>query len=155
MVIEEIMHTNNECDNCMKEYIYEYTLGRRSEVKMTTVGELKKVLENMKAKHNTEISAVISKSGIPIVWNIPEDVHLETFATLSATILGASEVIFTGMDRNIPKRVIVETESENLIAVSLGPKALLVAISSATPEELTAIIEEAATTIKGVLAHEE
>ncbi len=122
---------------------------------MTTVADLKRVLESLKAKHGVSVSAVISKSGIPIVWNIPDGVHLETFATLSATILGASEVVFTGMNKNPPKRVVVETERENLMAVSLGPKALLVVIGPSSAEELTAIVEEAATTIRGVLAHEE
>jgi predicted regulator of Ras-like GTPase activity (Roadblock/LC7/MglB family) len=122
---------------------------------MTTVADLKRVLESLKTKHGIGVSAVISKSGIPIVWNIPEGVHLETFATLSATILGASEVVFTGMNKNLPKRVVVETEKENLMAVSLGPKALLVVISPSSTEELVTIVEEAAVTIRGVLAHEE
>jgi len=121
---------------------------------MTTVGELKKVLENMKTQYETEISAVISKSGIPIVWNIPEGINLETFATLSATILGASEVVCTGLNKNPPNRVIVETGKSNFIAVSLGPKALLVAISSLPIEKLTGAIDNAAKTIKGVLADE-
>jgi len=121
---------------------------------MTTVGDIKKILDDMKTKHNTEISAVISKSGIPLVWNIPEDVHLETFSTLSATILGASEVVCSGLNKGAPKRVLIETTNGTLIAIGLGPKALLVAMSTSPPSELTAIIEEAAESIKGVLASE-
>ncbi|MCK5547917.1 MAG: roadblock/LC7 domain-containing protein [Thermoplasmata archaeon] len=121
---------------------------------MTTVGELKRILENIKIQHNTELSAVISKSGIPIVWNLPEDVHLETFATLTATILGASEVVCTGLNKKAPKRVIVETDNGNIIAMSLGVKALLVIMSDSPADELMAIAEEAATSIKGVLANE-
>jgi predicted regulator of Ras-like GTPase activity (Roadblock/LC7/MglB family) len=121
---------------------------------MTTVGELKTILEEMKAQHDTDISAVISKSGIPIVWDLPEETHLETFATLSATILGASEVVCTGLGKKPPKRVVVETEDGNLIAISLGAKALLVAMSSASAEELAEIVEEIAENIKGVLANE-
>ncbi len=121
---------------------------------MTTVGELKKILENLKTQHNAEISAVISKSGIPLVWNIPESVHLETFATLAATILGASEVVCTGLKKGSPKRVLIETLNGTLVAVSLGPKALLVVMSPSSPDELTGIIEEAAENIKEVLASE-
>ena len=121
---------------------------------MTTVGELKKVLEDMKRNFNTEASAVISKSGIPIVWSIPEGVHVETFATLSATILGASEVVCTWLNKGQPRRVLVETESGNLMAVSLGPKALFVAMSTSPPDKLAAQVEETAKTIRGVLANE-
>ncbi len=51
--------------------------------------------------------------------------HVETFATLSATLLGASEVVYTGLNKEPTKRVVVESDAGNLVAVGLGKKSML------------------------------
>lgn len=117
----------------------------------TAVGELKRILGDLKTKYNAEMSAIVSRSGIPIAWNLPENVHVENFATLSATLMGASEVIYTGMNRGPPRRVVVESENGTLIASGVGSKAFLVVLSSSRNDELLIGMEDAAKSIKEVL----
>lgn len=121
---------------------------------MSTVGELKKILADLNSTYGVEISAIVSRSGIPIAWNLPKDVHVETFATLSATLLGASEVVYTGLNKNPPKRVVVESDAGNLIATGLGKKAMLVAMSTQGVDKLSEGVEVATANIREVLRKE-
>jgi len=61
---------------------------------------------------------------------LPAGTSAETIATLSATIFGASEVIFTGSGLDKPQKVSIETSPNGaLITRSLGRKAILVVMS--------------------------
>ena len=121
---------------------------------MSTVDELKRILNELSSDFDVDISAIVSRSGVPIAWNIPDDVHVETFATLSATLLGASEVVYTGLSRGVPKRVIVQSEDGTLVAVGLSKKALLVAMGSKGDDAIYDAVEDAAKKIKEVLRSE-
>lgn len=121
---------------------------------MSTVDDLKRILNELSSEFEVDISAIVSRSGVPIAWNIPDDVHVETFATLSATLLGASEVVYTGLSRGTPKRVIVQSEDGTLVAVGLSKKALLVAMGSKDDDAIYDAVEDAAKKIKNVLRSE-
>ncbi len=108
----------------------------------------------MNTSYGVEISAIVSRSGIPIAWNLPKDIHVETFATLSATLLGASEVVYTGLHKDPPKRVVVESDGGNLIAIGLGKKAILVAMSSESVDKLAEGVGVATANIREVLRKE-
>jgi predicted regulator of Ras-like GTPase activity (Roadblock/LC7/MglB family) len=120
---------------------------------MSAVEELKSILSEMKNEQNIEICAVISRNGMPLAYELPDGVHIDAFSTLSATILGASEVIYSGLGRKPPQRVMIEANGINYIATGLGPKALLVAMSSTDSTALATNIEHAAEKIKEVLGY--
>src|SRR3989449_6500504 len=94
----------------------------------TAVGELNRILGDFNAKSRASLSGVVSRGGVPIAWALPPDARVDNLATLSATILGASEVIYSGLNQDPPKRVIVEAEKGTLIATGVGPKSFLVAM---------------------------
>ena len=97
---------------------------------MPVTSELTRELDKLANEHNVEISAVITRSGAPIAWHLPAGSSAETIATLSATIFGASEVIFTGNGWNKPVKVSVESGPEGcMVTRSLGRKAVLVMMS--------------------------
>ena len=123
---------------------------------MSIVGILNKELDNLESEHGIETSAVISRSGVPIAWHISEESSAETVATLSATIFGASEVIFTSQGRAPPQKVMVESESGGaMITCSLGKKALLILMSSKMDNSaLSSVAAEASKKIKEVLLNE-
>ncbi|UCE72978.1 MAG: roadblock/LC7 domain-containing protein [Methanomassiliicoccales archaeon] len=120
---------------------------------MSAVEELKSILNDMRTEQEIEICAVISRNGIPLAYELPEGVHIDAFSTLSATILGASEVIYSGLRKKIPEHVLITSNGTNYIALGVGPKALLVAMSSMESEVLTSNVREAAEKIKEVLAY--
>jgi predicted regulator of Ras-like GTPase activity (Roadblock/LC7/MglB family) len=120
---------------------------------MSAVEELKLILNRLRTEQNIEICAVISRNGIPLAHELPDGVHIDAFSTLSATILGASEVIYSGLGKTVPDRVMIESNGTNYIATGVGPKALLVVMSSSGTPDLATHITEAAQEIKEVLAH--
>jgi predicted regulator of Ras-like GTPase activity (Roadblock/LC7/MglB family) len=120
---------------------------------MSAVEELKSILNDMRANQQIDICAVISRNGIPLAYELPDGVHIDAFSTLSATILGASEVIYSGLRKNVPELVLIEANGTNYIAIGVGPKALLVAMSSLESSALTTNVMNAADKIKEVLAY--
>ena len=120
---------------------------------MSAVEELKTILNELKTEQDIEICAVVSRNGIPLAYELPEGAHIDAFSTLSATILGASEVIYSGLGKKTPQRVMIEANGTNYIAVGVGPKALLVALSSIDSSDLVTNVLKAADRIKEVLAY--
>ena len=123
---------------------------------MSMVGELKKELELLSEKHGIEISAVISRNGVPIAWRLPDESQVETFATLSATIVGASEVVYTGLGKEPPSKIVMESSGGIFMAASVSSKALIAILS--TGKDTDAVSESllsASNNIKEVLANEQ
>jgi predicted regulator of Ras-like GTPase activity (Roadblock/LC7/MglB family) len=120
---------------------------------MSAVEELKSILNELKTEQDIEICAVVSRNGIPLAYELPEGAHIDAFSTLSATILGASEVIYSGLGKKTPQRVMIEANGTNYIAIGVGPKALLVALSSQESSDLLTNVTNAAEKIKEVLAY--
>ncbi|UCF09107.1 MAG: roadblock/LC7 domain-containing protein [Thermoplasmata archaeon] len=120
---------------------------------MSAVEELKSILSDLKKKNKIEICAVVSRNGIPLAYELPEEAHIDAFSTLSATILGASEVIYSGLGKQAPSRVLIEANGTNYIAMGVGPKALLVVMGATKTPDLKKNIKTAATKIEEVLAY--
>ena len=115
------------------------------------VTEVRRVLEELSQDHGMTMAAVISRAGIPIAWNLPKDVHLENFATLSATLVGAAEVIYTGLGRPSPNRITVDSPDGTLVAIGIGPKAFLVLLAEDTGPELLDAAQNAVSSLREAL----
>lgn len=96
----------------------------------TTIDMLEKVLSDLKKVGGVEASAAASRDGLLMKAVIPIGQHAETFAAMSATMLGAAETATTELGKGLPERVIVESEHGKLIATGAGPKALLIVLTS-------------------------
>lgn len=119
---------------------------------MTIAGALARTLSTL-AKAGMESSAVVSRDGIMIASDLsmPEE-EKETFAAMSAAMLGAAETAVSEMRQGVPRRVIVETGGRQIVAVGAGPKAFLVTVFyGVEPSKAMASIEAAAAEIKGIL----
>ena len=123
---------------------------------MSIVTELTKELDALASEQGIEISAVVTRSGAPIAWHLPNGSSAETIATLSATIFGASEVIYTGQGWEKPKKMTIEAgEQGTFITRSLGTKAILVLMSKTMNRtELDKKATEAETKIREVMQNE-
>jgi predicted regulator of Ras-like GTPase activity (Roadblock/LC7/MglB family) len=122
---------------------------------MSLAGALSAELDKLSKEHGIEISAIVSKSGVPLAWHMPDESALETFATLSATILGASEVVYSGLGQQPPRRVTIESEAGGTFVVfGLDKKTLIVAMSrNGGYAAISQAIQEAGPRIKEVLAN--
>ncbi|MDI6902688.1 MAG: roadblock/LC7 domain-containing protein [Methanocellales archaeon] len=100
---------------------------------MPTVAEtLQKIVSDLKRTGDIEASAVVSRDGLIMTSDIPPGIHAETFAAMSATMLGAAETATAELKKGIPDRIIVESAKGKVIATGAGPKALLIVM---TPPE--------------------
>lgn len=89
---------------------------------------LEKILEDLEKIEGLEDVVIASADGLVVAMIIPLNKKLEIFAAMSASILGAAETASADLGKGIPQRVIVETNSEKIIIIGAGPKALLSAV---------------------------
>jgi predicted regulator of Ras-like GTPase activity (Roadblock/LC7/MglB family) len=99
---------------------------------MTVKEDLEKVLKDLTHVGDIDACAIVSRDGLLMASNIPQEVHAETFAAMSATMLGAAETAVSELRRGVPDRVIVESKEAKIIAAGAGPKALLVVMTGPT-----------------------
>lgn len=74
-------------------------------------------------------SAVVSRDGVVIVADMPEDVTQETFSIMCATILGAGMTAATELSRAAPTRIILEGPDAKTVIQVVGRRALLVVVT--------------------------
>ncbi len=96
---------------------------------MTTAEILEKILNDLKHIGGIEASAVASRDGLLICSTVSKNFHAETFAAMSATMLGAAETATTELGKGIPERIIVESRNGKIIATGAGSKALLMVMT--------------------------
>lgn len=96
----------------------------------STSNLLEKVLTDLKKVGGVEAAAVASRDGLLLNSIMPMEQYAETFAAMSATMLGAAETAITELDKGLPERVIVESEHGKLITIGAGPKGLLVVLTT-------------------------
>src|SRR3990172_4648855 len=95
-----------------------------------TIDMIDKILADLRKVGGVEACAAVSRDGLLIGSNIHKEQFAESFAAMSATMLGAAETATIELGKGVPHRVIVESSQGRLIAVGAGRKALLVVIVS-------------------------
>lgn len=95
-----------------------------------TIDLIDKLLSDLMKSGGVEACAAVSRDGLLIKSSMQKEQFAESFAAMSATMLGAAETASTELGKGVPNRVIVESTQGRLIAVGAGPNALLVVIVS-------------------------
>ncbi len=90
---------------------------------------LEKILNDLKLLGGIEASVVASRDGLLIYSDSGKKQNAETFAAMSATMLGAAETATIELSKGIPERIIVESDDGKIIAIGAGPKALLIVLT--------------------------
>jgi predicted regulator of Ras-like GTPase activity (Roadblock/LC7/MglB family) len=116
----------------------------------TAAEELRRLLGEFNERHAADLSMVVSRTGVPIAHEGPPDLNAETFASLAATLMNAAEVMYTGLGRAAPDRIVVQSEAGTLVATGLGTKAMFVALGKR--DEILRGIEDMTAGIRSVLS---
>ncbi len=103
--------------------------------------KLDNVLNDLQRIGGVENSAIVTRDGILIKTTIPEEQHAETFAAMSATMLGAAEAASVEMGKGFPESVTVESRRGEIIITGAGPKAVLV-VTTGPDANLDLILNE-------------
>ena len=98
----------------------------------TTKEMFERVLNDLRITGDIEASAIVSKDGLLMASNISTGVQAETFAAMSATMLGAAETAITELRKGKVERVIAESKEIKIIVGGAGANALLVLMAQPT-----------------------
>ncbi|MCE8422849.1 MAG: roadblock/LC7 domain-containing protein [Candidatus Methanoperedens sp.] len=93
-----------------------------------TIDLIDHLLSDLKKVGGVEACAAASRDGLLIRAIMQKEQMSESFAAMSATMLGAAETATTELGKGIPNRIVVEAEHGRLIVVGAGPKALLIVL---------------------------
>ncbi len=121
---------------------------------METSSELlQEIIVGLKEVGTIEACAIVSRDGLVISTDMPEEKKADSLAAMSATMLGAAETISMSLGKGLPGRVIVESENGKLICTGAGPNAILVVM--AQPQARLSLIivelEKAAAKLKKIV----
>ena len=118
------------------------------------VDELRVLLKGFNAQTGAMMSAVVTRSGVPVASAVPENVQVDNFATMAATLLGALEVIYGSMKEPSPEQAIVQTDGGTLALRSITPRMFLVVLSKGSAKDLEKPVADAAGHARHFLAKE-
>ena len=90
---------------------------------------LNEVLSDLKKVDGIESTAIATRDGLLIAANTFMGTHPETFAAMSATILGAAEAATSNLKNGSVNRIIVESEDCRMVTMGSGPKSLVVVLT--------------------------
>lgn len=90
---------------------------------------IKTALHELKKIGGVDSSAVVTRDGLLVASGISEGVDAETFAAMSATMVGAAETAMGEVGAGNPERVIVESKTVKIISMGAGPKTLLIVLT--------------------------
>lgn len=91
---------------------------------------LSDLLKGLEEEGDVEGSAIVTRDGLLIASGLPEDIDSETFAAMSATMLGAAETAVCELKKDEVGIIIVEGKEAKLITRNAGLNAFLVAMVS-------------------------
>lgn len=116
----------------------------------TTQESFKKALDGLSGLDGIEQLAITTRDGL-LIFSSREKAN--TFAAMLSTMFGAAETSSIELDKDLVKRVIVETKSARIIAVGAGPNALLAVMTTCDAQLGMVLVqmEKSAQQIKEIL----
>ncbi|UCE81032.1 MAG: roadblock/LC7 domain-containing protein [Methanobacteriota archaeon] len=107
-------------------------------------------MRQLRDEYGAFASAIVSRDGLIMAGDIPDDISAETFGIMCATLLGAASTAHSELKVGTPQGIVAESDDAMMIIVGAGRKALIVA---AMPREVDCDaarkkLEELAETIK-------
>jgi predicted regulator of Ras-like GTPase activity (Roadblock/LC7/MglB family) len=113
---------------------------------------LRKLLQDFNARTGARMSAIVSRSGVPVAWVLPDDAQVDNFATMAATLLGALEVLYSTMKADAPTHVVVESDGGVLTVREATGKMFFVTMAKQRSPGLVKAVDEILTKARGLLS---
>jgi len=107
---------------------------------MAARDQIKEALSAFSQQHQGVHYALVSREGLPVASKLPNAVHEETFAIMSATMLGAASTVNNELKGDEPE--FISVKSPNFETFLSGvTKDLLVVLISPTSTSRDAMVE--------------
>jgi len=98
------------------------------------------MLVSLRNDCNAMASAIVSKDGAVVDSDVPDDMSRETFAIMSATIMGAGVTASNELKRTAPKRIVLDSSDVRTVILNAGKKRILVVV--VPPETEPSLVED-------------
>lgn len=95
---------------------------------MVSPDPLKRVLRDFNFTYNTQISGIITKTGLPLAIQTNERMEEDHFATMAATLIGSTEVLYRGIGLSPPGDIVVHSKDGIMLVINLGRNIFFVAV---------------------------
>ncbi len=92
---------------------------------MADTAAIETILQELERNEGFEDAILVSKNGTYIAGKAPQGVLVETYAAMFAVLLGSAENSASDLKEPLDN-IVVNLESEKLVIVHAGPKALMV-----------------------------
>lgn len=119
-------------------------------IHMSELSQVKSALDDIKKIDGVHEASLVSRGGMYVMGASAKGVQRETFAAMSAILVGAAETTSAEIKDKIDK-VVVELTGQNLILVGVGPK-YLVAVTADKGADADRVAAQARETISDVEA---
>jgi len=86
------------------------------------------ILKHLRKTGDIEGAAIITRDGLLIASELSVNIDGDTFAAMSATMMGAAETAIQELKKSSPDRVIVESKNAKLITTGAGEQTILACI---------------------------
>ena len=93
-------------------------------VNMPLTNPIEKSLHDLKEHPEIEEVTLISRSGMHIAGNVPDNAHRETYVAMAAILLGAAETATSELEEDL-LHVIIELKKSKILILNGGPTALV------------------------------
>lgn len=118
---------------------------------MSMKKDLEELFKKSIEENDIEAVALTSKNGIPIASELENDREQESFSTLSATILGASEVIFSAFGKDQPEDILIKSKGSLLLIRETTSDSVIALLGRLEDEEkLIKIMDEVYNEVKRI-----
>jgi uncharacterized protein len=101
------------------------------------------LLADLKSHTGAIATALVSRNGLVVHAETLSGCHVETFALMCATVVGAADAASAEVGQSPPDRIVVVGGGSKLVMVPAGKQALLVAAVGGS-SELRAVVAEVA-----------
>ncbi len=95
---------------------------------MVSPDALKRVLRDFNFTYNTQISGILTKTGLPLAIQTNERMEEDHFATMAATLIGSTEVLYRGIGLSPPGDIVVHSRDGIMLVVNLERNIFFVAV---------------------------
>jgi len=96
---------------------------------------LERMLRQLRETCGSQAAAVVSRDGLVIAGDMPDNISRETFAIMCATILGAGMTAATELRVSAPTHIVLATKETRIHIFEAGPRALIVLVTPPSHDE--------------------
>jgi predicted regulator of Ras-like GTPase activity (Roadblock/LC7/MglB family) len=100
------------------------------------MNEINSILDKLKSTRGVLGCGVVSKDGRPVEMRLPEQINIETFAIMCATVFGGSTTLHTEAGKPVPTSIKTKTAGYRTAIYQCGRRSLAVVMLEENPDDV-------------------